>query len=250
MVVSNDSASHDPPPQGFAVRAMRRWMAGAGMLILLLASIPAADAQSRAPTPEGQSRTEAAKAAEEALVAGILAMRHDNLLLAERFFHQALGADEGGSRVRDKATEELSYRLPLKRVERHLESEEWEQAERLLEDLRERHRSDQQKARQLDHLLARLRDGALHPDAVGAQAGDRRAVVRDIERTLEAFVEDNGRYPSGYEELNEILPSGEPPLIDYEIVHYTGNSRAYGLTLRNTVNPENLLTVQSTGLIE
>lgn len=220
------------------------------MLILLLACIPAVDAQSRASAPDGQSRAEAAKGAEEALVAGILAMRHDNLLLAERLFQQALGADEGGSRIRDKATEELSYSLPLKRVERHLESEEWEQAERLLEDLRERHRSDQQKARHLDHLLARLCDGALHPDAVRAQTGDRRAVVRGIERALEAFVEENGRYPSGYQELNEILPSGEPPLIDYEIVHYTGNSRGYGLTLRDTANPENRLTVQSTGLIE
>lgn len=250
MEVSNYPAPHGRSPQGFAAPAMRRWVTGAGILILLLICIPAADAQSRAPTPDGQSGSEAAKAAEEALVAGILAMRHDNLLLAERLFHQALGADEGGGHVRDKATEELSYRLPLKRVERHLESEEWEQAERLLEDLRERHQSDQQKARHLDHLLARLRDGALHPDAVGAQTGDRRAVVRSIERTLEGFLEDNGRYPSGYEEINEILPSGEPPLIEYEIVHYTGNSRAYGLTLRNTVNPENQLTVQSTGLIE
>lgn len=250
MVVSNDSALHGPQPPRFAAPAMRRWMTGAGMLVLLLACIPAADAQSRASAPDGQSSAEAAKAAEEALVAGILAMRHDNLLLAERLFRQALGSDEGGGRVRDKATEELSYRLPLKRVERHLESEEWEQAERLLEDLRERHRSDQQKTRHLDHLLARLRDGALHPDAVAAQTGDRRAVVRAIERTLEAFREDNGRYPAGYEELNEILPSGEPPLINYEIVHYTGNRRAYGLTLRNTVDPENQLTVQSTGLVE
>lgn len=241
--------SDEPAPNDSLLPAlgMRRWMGGACVLIMLLAPIAGAGAQGSAPAPDAESRSEAA---EQALVAGLLAMRSQNLLLAERLFKQAAAADADGGRVHDAATEELSYRLPLKRVERHLESKELGEAEQILRALRERHQSDEHKSRYLDHLLARLRDGALDPDAVIARPGDRRTVIRSIERTLEQFFENNGRYPSGYEEINEILPAGQHPLTAYEIVHYTGSGRAYGLTLRNRLNPENRLTVQSTGLVD
>ena len=35
-----------------------------------------------------------------------------------------------------------------------------------------------------------------------------------------------------------------------DIVHYVGGGRAYGLTLRSKTNPDNLLSIQRTGLVQ
>jgi len=202
---------------------------------------------------EGDGSVESASQATpavEALAAGRRAKGERNLARAERHFQSALAAAERDGELFQSALEELTYHLPLMRVERYIRSGQWEQAERSLQDLLERHQSDEEKSRHLVGLIAKLRDSRPVPGGVHASEGAGRKAIEHVERVLDGFFREHGRYPSGYEELNEILPAGRYPLDDYDIVHYVGAGRGYGLTLRSRSNPQNLLSVQRTGLVQ
>lgn len=232
--------------RGLAAPGLRRWIECLCVLAVCLGLVPGAQAQARDSVQDAEARSQAGM---EALVAGLLAMRRHNLALAEKMFKRALATDDSGD-LRDTATEELTYRLPLKRVERYVASNQWGKAEQLLQDLREQHRSDERKSRHLAHLLEKVRDRTLVPEDTRKRSVEGRGVVAEVEQTLEQFLEENGRYPRGYDELNEILPAGRYPLDEHDIVHYVGRDRAYGLTLRSRTNPDNLVTVQRTGLLQ
>ncbi|HSH41200.1 MAG TPA: bacterial transcriptional activator domain-containing protein [Arenicellales bacterium] len=203
-----------------------------------------------APDEGSAGSTSKATPAVESLAAGRRAKGERDLARAERHFQAALAAAERDGEVFRSALEELTYHLPLMRVERYIRSGRWEQAERSLQDLLEQHQADEEKSRHLIGLIARLRDSRPVPGGVHSSQGAGRKAIEHVERILDQFLREHGRYPLGYDELNEILPAGRYPLDDYDIVHYVGAGRGYGLTLRSRNNPENLLSVQRTGLVQ
>jgi tetratricopeptide (TPR) repeat protein len=208
-------------------------------------SIPVSAAQSgAADDPSGSSP------AVKALSAGRRAKGEGKLADAEARFQKALAAAERDSPAFDAALEELTYQLPLMRVERYVTAGQWPEAERQLQDLLERHQSDEEKSRHLVHLIAEVRKRTPVEAGVHTQPGGGRRAIRQVQRTLERFFEEKGRYPNGYRELNELLPAGRFPLSEYDIVHYVSRGGAYGLTLRSKSDPENLLSVQKTGLVQ
>lgn len=230
-----------------AAPGLRRRFECLCIVVMCLGAVPAAQAQAGGQEQEADPRSQASM---EALVAGLLAMREQNLELAETLFEKALATEPGGGEVHDTAREGLTYHLPLRRLERYVATKQWRQAERLLRDLRERHRDDEAKSGHLQYLLVKLRERTLTPEDTKPRAFDGRKVVHEIEKTLDRFLAENGRYPGGYEELNEILPADQYPLIQYDIVHYVGRGRAYDLRIRSKTNPGRLLTVQRTGLVQ
>ena len=189
------------------------------------------------------------QAALEALAEGRRAKGEGNLALAEVHFRDALAAAEYGGDTYQTALEELTYQLPLMRVERYVLGAQWQRAEQSLQDLLERHQSDEEKSRHLVQLIANLRKRAPAQGDVYAPEGGHK-VVRQVEQTLDRFLEEHGRYPSGYRELNEILPAGRYPLEEYDIVHYVARGKSYGLTIRSRSDPGNLMYVQRTGLMK
>lgn len=199
---------------------------------------------------EGQSVPAASKAAVEALSAGRREKGEGNLARAEVDFQKALAAAPRGSDVYQTALEELTYQLPLMRVQRYVLSGQRATAEDLLQDLLKEHQGDEKKRRHLLTLIARLRKSAPDQSGVYSKPGSGRKAIESVEQTLSRFYQENGRYPRGYRELNRILPADRYPLTDYDIVHYVERGHAYGLTLRSKSEPENLLSVQRTGLVE
>lgn len=213
----------------------------AACLILAPATVRAQDI-----TPE---KVSGPRPAVEALAAGRRAKGERNLARAEIHFQEALAEAERGGEVYEAALEELTYHLPLMRVERYVLSGQWRSAEQSLQDLLEQHQSDEEKSKHLVGLIAKLRDRSPAQGGVYTQRDAGRTTVERVEQRLDRFLAEHGRYPRGYDELNEILPAGRYPLEDYDIVHYVGRGRAYGLTLRSRSDPDNLLQVQRTGLV-
>lgn len=249
--------SDDPAPKrslaqvlhAIALPVLRRRLECLCIVMMCLGAVPAAQAQAGGQSQEADPRSQASM---EALVAGLLAMREQNLELAETLFEKALATEpeEGGDQIHGTAREGLTYHLPLRRLERYVATKQWARAEQLLQNLREQHRDDEAKSAHLQHLTAKLRDGTLVPGDTNPRSFDGRRVVHEVEQTLDRFLAEHGRYPGGYEELNEILPAGEYPLIHYDIVHYVGRGRAYDMRLRSRTSPDRLLTVQRTGLVQ
>ena len=199
-----------------------------------------------APEPAG---TPASKAA-AALSAGRVQKGQGNLIQAETQFQKALDNAPRGSDIYKAALEELTYELPLMRVQRYVLAGEKSKAGALLQELLQEHKSDKKKSRHLVELIARLRKGALVQGGVYNQPGGGRRAIDGVERTLQRYFAKNGHYPRGYAELNRILPADRYPLNRYDIVHYVASGHAYGLTLRSKSDPENVLTVQNTGLVQ
>lgn len=219
----------------------------AGIIATCLAAAPGA-----VPAQDDAARQELSGAppAVEALSAGRRAKGERNLARAEVHFTEALTSAERGGEVYETALEELTYHLPLMRVERYVLEGQWRSAEQSLRDLLDQHQADEEKSRHLVGLIARLRDRSPAEGGVYPQRDAGRTTVERVERTLDRFLAEHGRYPRGYDELNEILPAGRYPLEDYDIVHYVGRGRGYGLTLRSKADPDNLLSVQKTGLVQ
>lgn len=223
-------------------------LAGIALLCLTLTGVAGAWAQDDEQYG-AQDEAAASQPAVEALAAGRRAKGERNLALAETHFQQALAEAGHGSEIYNAALEEMTYHLPLMRVERYVLTGQWSSAEQSLQDLLEMHQSDEEKSRHLVGLIARVRDQSPDQGGVYASPGAGRAAIEQVEGRLERFLEDNGRYPESYDELNRILPAGRYPLEDYDIVHYAGSGRAYGITLRSKANPDNLHVIQKTGLL-
>jgi len=219
-------------------------LAGLSVLAVCLGGVFSAQAQDGA---QQQNLSSAAQPAYEALSAGRRAKDDGDLAEAERKFRRVLDLSQSGSEQYQAAVEELSFHLPFLRAEGYVRAEDWLKAERLLEDLLQQHQDDTRKTEELVQLIALLRDRA-RPRAEDRQPG--RKVIHYVENKLDVFLRENGRYPRAYDELNRLLAVEGSPLDDYEIVHYAVRGGAYGLTLRGGNNPDNVLTVQRTGLVE
>lgn len=191
-----------------------------------------------------------APAAAAALSRGRQEKGDGHLALAEEQFQKALASAIRGSKVYKAALEELTYQLPLMRVQRYVLAGERQKAGRLLEELLQEHKSDEKKSRHIVELIAGLREGGEAQDGVYGQPGSGHRTISVVERTLNRFYREHGRYPRDYDELNQILPPDRYPLTAYDIVHYVEQGHAYGLTLRSKSDPDNVLSVQDTGLVQ
>lgn len=187
----------------------------------------------------------------DSLSAGRKAREAGDLEQASTHFQDALIRAVPGGPVQRAAQEELSYRLPLARVEALIADEQWRAVDESLGRLLERHESDDAKSVYLLRLIGQLQERA--PDDAGdreRRSGNGREVMQNVEAHLERFLAKNGRYPSGYDELNKVLPPDQAPLSEYDIVDYVTRGRAYGLTLRSKEDPDNVIQVQKTGLMQ
>lgn len=226
----------------------RGGLAAAALSCLLLAAgVRAQDAG-----PDAGAQMSGPPAAVDALERGRRAKEAGELAAAERRFREALSAAERGDDAYAAALEELTYRLPLMRVERYYKAGQWDRVERRLRSLLKQHKSDEDKSRHLMALIGWLRDrrAVAGGDGGRSQSDRGRQAVQHVKRIMARYLAEHGRYPDGYRELNQLLPADRFPLKDYDIVRYAARGQAYALTLRSKENPDNLLSVQKTGLVE
>lgn len=204
---------------------------------------------SAVPAQEGRQRdfSSATQSAYEALSAGRQAKNDGDLAEAEEEFKEVLKLSQRDSEQYRAAVEELTFHLPFLRAEGYVSTQQWQKAERLLENLLQAHQDDVEKTEELAQLIAVLRETARSQTETRRPG---REVIRYVERKLDGYRQEKGRYPRNYEELDALLAAEESPLDDYEVAHYVAAGDAYGLTLRGKANSENVLTVQRTGTVE
>lgn len=187
----------------------------------------------------------------EAYQKGVKAKEDGKVEEAEVYFQEAMDASGTDNDIYWAALEEVSFRLPLLRAKDMIAKEDWQDLEELLEALLEENRSDKEKTVYLLRLISQLRD--IVPDGTAGQKSgteDGRETMGQVERVLQRFHAENGRFPRGYDELNRVLPADEYPLENYDIVDYVSRNGFYGLTLRSKSDPDNLITVENTGLLK
>ena len=172
-----------------------------------------------------------------------------DLKQAERYFREALRYAPANSQLREEVREELEYRLPLSRVQRLVFTGHRAGAERALRELLERYRDHPTRHAELQRILANLQ---VLDQSAAKKAGpstDGRYVLRQVDAALKAFRQRHDRYPSGYRELNELLPADRVPLDHFDIIHYSSAGGGFTLVLRSKTDRSNTLTLQKTGLL-
>lgn len=188
---------------------------------------------------------------EKALTAGFESKEKRELSKAAEYFQKAIALAEPESSVYQSATDELEYHLPLMWAERFVLNQNWLAAEQKLNQLLQRYQDDEKRSRHLVDLIARLRASQQNQQQqTYVDPGQGRQALENVAQILQRFFQERQRFPRDYAELNNLLPANKYPLNEYDIVHYTSVGEAYGLTLRSKLNPENVLTLQRTGLVQ
>ncbi len=153
-----------------------------------------------------------------------------------------------GSPYRQQAEQELNYDLPLKEIQYRVNAGDLARAEQLLNDLLVINQSTPARLTELNTMLQNLK--VMRSAGPGRSLSiDHNAVVQQVRRILEDYRRARGRYPTGYRELNATLPPNRPPLQYFLVGHYHGTGAGYVLVLRNRHDPNQVLTIQNTGML-
>ncbi len=152
------------------------------------------------------------------------------------------------SPTRGRAEQELNYHLPLKQIQDRVNTGDFDRAEQLLNELLLTNQSAPDRISNIKTMLQNLK--LMRSTSAGRSlAVDHNVVVRQVRGLLEDFRRARGRYPIGYRELNNVLPPNRPPLQQFLVRHYEGTGAGYVLSLRNKFDPDQVLTIQKTGIL-
>ncbi len=189
--------------------------------------------------------------ATDALNRGRVSKGQGDLEGATEHFQQALTLAPPDSEVARQARDEVEYYVPLMAVQQAYFAGDFNAAESILQELIERYRADPDRHGQLSQILATLQQArtATGGGRAGNAAG-RQVISKAVVAALEEFRRKTGHYPSGYRELNEILPADQTPLTDYDIVQYIASGEGYHLVLRSKGEPQDTINLYSTGLLD
>lgn len=141
---------------------------------------------------------------------------------------------------------ELEYDMPMLQAKGLLVIGLPNQAETILQRLKEDFSSDQKR---IDEITA-LSD-ALHESRflAATKRDSEQDVTRDVRKRMSGHYKLHGVFPT-YEQLNRLLPADDRVLQNYEIIYFKSIPNAYRMVLRNLYNKENLLKIEATGLIK
>ena len=141
---------------------------------------------------------------------------------------------------------ELDFNIPLLEAKLRFESGDIDGARHVLQWARTRNREYPERHRMLANLLTELDKPTASSGTSGA---DGQTVVREVRRRLTGFFSSNGRYPSGYPELNALLPPDQPPLDHFDVTRYISRNGGFVVELRSKTDPSNVLFIEHTGLL-
>lgn len=190
------------------------------------------------------------KRAHDAFQLGKSYKAQGDLIRAERMFAIAKESAAPDSNIRYEVDEELSYYLPLMRIQRLVWDGRNEAAEQALLKLQQEFEGHPVRRQQIGEIVNGLRASA---QAAQEETPDRiseQLLMRQVKALLHGFYVDHQRYPSSEADLTSVLPPNEPPLTGFDIKRYSSNASGYLLILQSKQNAEHLLTIQHTGLME
>lgn len=173
--------------------------------------------------------------------------REHQLVSAAAVLERAYKRAAGQTAMQDAIRTELDFNIPLLEAEQRFNRGDLAGAKHVLQWARARNRDDPDRQRTLVNLLTRL--NSLPPQAT-AETVNADQVLVQIRRKMQKFRDQNKRYPSGYHELNSLFVPDRPPLTHFDITSYQLANGGYVIEIRSKSNPDNVILIQRTGLLE
>ena len=190
------------------------------------------------------------KRAHAALEAAKAYKGRGDLLNAQNMFQIVVDSSPKDTNIHHEAEVELSYYLPLMRIQRLLWDGKMEAAEKELLTLQQRFENQPMRRQEIGRILTGLRTSNYSSKAPEDSKIDERLLVREVRKRLDGFYRQHKRYPTTRDSLAKVLPSNQSPLLSFEIGRYSSDGSGYFLVLRNKQDPSHTLTVHKTGLMD
>ena len=173
--------------------------------------------------------------------------REHRLVAAAAVLERAYKRATGQAAMQDAIRTELDFNIPLLEAEQRFNRGDMAGAKHVLQWARARNRDNPDRQRRLANLLTRL--DSIPPQAV-AETVNANDIVAQIRSEMRRFRDQNKRYPSGYQELNSLLVPDRPPLTHFDITYYQLANGGYVIEMRRKSDPDNVILIQRTGLLE
>jgi hypothetical protein len=143
-------------------------------------------------------------------------------------------------------TNELEYDMPMLQAKQLLVTGMPNQAETILQRLKENFISDKKRTDEITALHDALQESRF---LAAVKRDAEQNVTRDVRKRMSGYYKLHGVFPT-YEQLNQLLPIDDKVLQNYEIIYFKSVPNAYRMVLRNYYNKKNLLKIEATGLIK
>jgi hypothetical protein len=173
--------------------------------------------------------------------------REHRLVAAAAVLERAYKRATGQAAMQDAIRTELDFTIPLLEAEQRFNRGDLAGAKHVLQWARARNRDNLDRQRTLLNLLTRL--NSLPPQTT-AETVNADEVLAQIRGEMRRFRDQNKRYPSGYHELNSLFMPDRPPLTHFDITHYQLANGGYVIEIRSKSDPDNIISIQRTGLLE
>ncbi|MDH3378338.1 MAG: hypothetical protein OEQ39_15465 [Gammaproteobacteria bacterium] len=173
--------------------------------------------------------------------------REHRLVDAAAVLERAYQRATGQIAMQDTIRRELDFNIPLLEAEQRFNRGDVAGAKHVLQWTRGRNRDNPDRQRILENLLIRI---SSIPTQAAAEPTNRDEVVAQIRDEMRRFRDQYKRYPNGYRELNSLLAPDRPPLTHFDVTYYGLTNGGYVIEIRSKSNPDNLISIQRTGLLE
>ncbi len=173
--------------------------------------------------------------------------REHQLVSAAAVLERAYQRATGQAAMQDAIRTELDFNIPLLEAEQRFNRGDLAGAKHVLQWARARNRDNPDRQRTLVNLLTRI---SRIPPQAAAETTNAEQVVAQIRGEMQRFRDQNTRYPRGYHELNSLLVPDRPPLTHFDIIYYALANGGYVIEIRSKSDPDNLISIQRTGLLE
>lgn len=199
--------------------------------------------------PGAQAQTSNMKLAYEAFEAAKAYKNQGDLVRARKMYELAMNNARADTNIYREAKTEISYYLPLMKIQRLLLDGKTAAAEQKLLELQQQFDGQPLRRQEIGQILSGLKTNSANDGAEDEQI-DEHLLMRQVKKALNDFYRANNSYPTNSKALTEVLTMQQPPLSAFDVRRYSSNGSGYLLVLRNKKDPTHVLTLQHTGLMQ
>lgn len=190
------------------------------------------------------------KRAYAALEAAASFKKRGDLVNAERMYRIVLQSAPRDSSIWEEADGQVTYFIPLMRVQRLLWDGNVAGAEKELLRLQLEFEDQPIRRQEINRILLGVRTSSIDAADPRETVVDEQEVISWVKHALERYHEQNDQYPTSRDALKELLDFSRPPLGGFEIWEYRGDTAGYLLILHSQRDDGRTLTLHNTGLLQ
>ncbi|NOZ09543.1 MAG: hypothetical protein GXP09_00640 [Gammaproteobacteria bacterium] len=166
---------------------------------------------------------------------------------ARIYYQQAIQlAGSRDQKTRVAARRGLDYKLPLREARWRLGKGDIGGAFSLLEQAVQVNQGHPRRLEEITALIDRVK--SLHFQRQSDKAGE--LLLPRVKQRLADYRKRTGHYPLTVKALNAALPADQEPLKFHDIIGYKATPQAYRMLIRSKADPERILSLNVTGLIQ